>query len=74
MHKLQGRSVTVTDGNLERALRKFKKKIQSADVLNDVRNKEHYTKPSVARKLRKAAAKNRWQKYLNDQSLPPKLF
>lgn len=74
MPKLHGRSVIVTDGNVDRALRKFKKKIQSSDVLNDLRNKEHYIKPSVDRKLRKSAAKNRWRKYLLSQQLPPKLY
>lgn len=74
MPKLQGRSVTVTDGNVEKALRKFKKKVQSSNVLNDIRAKEHYTKPSIEKKLKKSAAKNRWRKYLSDQSLPPKLY
>ena len=74
MHKLQGRSVIVTDGNIEKALRKFKKKVQSSDILNDIRAREHYVKPSVEKKLKKSAAKNRWRKYLNDQSLPPKLY
>jgi small subunit ribosomal protein S21 len=74
MHKLQGRSVIVTDGNIEKALRKFKKKVQSSNILNDVREKEHYTKPSVDRKLRRSAAKNRWRKHLADQSLPKKLY
>lgn len=74
MHKLQGRSVIVTDGNIEKALRKFKKKIQSSNILNDVREKEHYTKPSVDRKLRRSAAKNRWRKKLAEQALPKKLY
>lgn len=74
MHKLQGRSVTVTDGNVEKALRKFKKKIQSSNILNDLREKEHYTKPSVDRKLRRSAAKNRWRKQLAEQTLPKKLY
>ena len=74
MHKLQGRSVIVGDGNVEKALRKFKKKIQSSNLLNELREREHYTKPSVEKKLKKAAAKNRWRKHLNSQSLPPKLY
>lgn len=74
MHKLQGRSVTVGDGNVEKALRKFKKKIQSSNLLNELREREHYVKPSVERKLKKAAARNRWRKHLSDQSLPPKLY
>ena len=74
MNKLQGRSVTVNDGNVERALRKFKKKIQASGMLNDLRDKEHYIKPTTQRKLKRSAAKNRWRKQLADQSLPKKQF
>ena len=74
MNKLQGRSVTVNDGNVERALRKFKKKIQASGILNDLRLKEYYLKPSIQRKLKRSAAKNRWRKQLADQALPPKLY
>lgn len=74
MNKLPGRSVTVNDGNIEKALRKFKKKVQSSGVLNDLRLKEHYVKPTIERKLKKAAAKNRWRKQLAEQALPKKLY
>jgi len=74
MNKLPGRSVIVNDSNIEKALRKFKKKVQSSNVLNDLRLKEHYVKPTTQRKLKRSAAKNRWRKYLADQSLPPKLY
>jgi len=72
MNKLHGRSVLVTDNNVEKALRKLKKKIQSSGVLEDVRAKEFYTKPTTARKLKRSAAKNRWRKYLESQKLPPR--
>ena len=74
MNKLRGRSVIVNDGNVERALRKFKKKIQASGMLNDLRDKEHYIKPTTQRKLKRSAAKNRWRKQLADQSLPKKQF
>jgi small subunit ribosomal protein S21 len=74
MNKLPGRSVIVNDGNIEKALRKFKKKVQASNVLNDLRLKEHFVKPTVKRKLKKAAAKNRWRKQLADQALPKKLY
>jgi small subunit ribosomal protein S21 len=74
MNKLRGRSVTVVDGNVEKALRKFKKKIQESGVLNDVRDRAHYVKPTTQRKLKKSAARNRWQRHLQDQSLPKKLY
>lgn len=74
MEKLHGRSVLVTDGNVDRALRKFKKKIQESGLLNDLRDREFYTKPTTQRKLKAAAAKQRWKKKLRDQQLPKKQF
>lgn len=74
MNKLRGRSVLVTDGNVEKALRKFKKKMQASRVLDELRLKEHYVKPTTQRKMKKSAAKNRWRKQLADQALPKKLY
>ncbi len=74
MSKLYGRSVLVQDGNVERALRKFKKKIQTSGILNDIRDREFYEKPTTTRKRKKSAAVNRWNKKLADQALPKKLY
>jgi small subunit ribosomal protein S21 len=71
---IKGRRVIVQDGNFEKALRKFKKKITDLDLLQEVRDRQQYVKPTVKRKLAKSQAKRRWQKYLRDQSLPKKLF
>jgi small subunit ribosomal protein S21 len=71
---MRGRTVIVNDGNVEKALRKFKKKIQDQNLLQEVRDREQFVKPTVRRKLAKSQAKRRWQKYLRDQSLPKKLF
>ena len=71
---MRGRTVIVNDGNFEKALRKFKKKIADQNLLQEVRDREQFVKPTVRRKLAKSQAKRRWQKYLRDQSLPKKLF
>jgi small subunit ribosomal protein S21 len=68
------RSVTVKDGNVEKALRKFKKKIQEQGLLVELKERETYEKPTTRRKRKKSAAKNRWQKQLRSQQLPKKLF
>jgi len=68
------RSVLVNDGNVERALRKFKKKIQEQGLLVELKERETYEKPTARRKRKKSAAKNRWQKQLRSQQLPKKLF
>jgi len=70
----RGRSVLVNDGNVEKALRKFKKKIQASGILNDLRDRECYIKPTTRRKLKRNAASKRWQKQLASQQLPKKLY
>jgi len=74
MQKLRGRSVLVQNDNVERALRKFKKKIQESNLLNDLRDREFYEKPTTVRKRKKSAAQNRWQKKLAGEALPKKLY
>ena len=72
MNKSRARSVLVQDDNIEKALRKFKKKVQNSGVLNDLREREFYIKPTTARKLKRSAAKNRWRKQVEAQQLPPR--
>jgi small subunit ribosomal protein S21 len=72
--KFYGNSVLVNDGNVEKALRKFKKKVQESGLLDDLRARETYEKPTTARKRAKGAAKARWRKKLRDQQLPKKMF
>ena len=66
--------VLVKDDNYERALRKFKKKINDNGLLQDLRAREQYEKPTTERKRKKAAAKNRWRKKLESQQLPKRMF
>jgi small subunit ribosomal protein S21 len=69
-----GKSVIVNDGNVEKALRKFKKKVANSGLLFELKERETYVKPTTRRKLKAAAAKKRWQKYLNSQKLPPRQY
>ena len=69
-----GNKVIVHDGNVERALRKFKKKVANSGVLLELRDREHYVKPTTRRKLKAAAAKRRWKKIIQSQKLPKKDF
>ena len=70
----KGRTVIVQDGNVDKALRKFKKKIADMNLLQEVRDRQEFVKPTIKKKVAKSQAKRRWQKYLGDQSLPKKLF
>lgn len=74
MKPIYGNSVIVKDGNVERALRKFKKKVAESGLLNELRDRETYEKPTTKRKRKKSAAKNRWRKQIQSQQLPKKLF
>ena len=49
----------VKDGNLEDALKRFKKQNERNGVLQEVRKREHYEKPSVKRKKKSEAARKR---------------
>lgn len=44
------------------ALRKFKKSVERAGILQKVREKEYYEKPNWKRKRKKAEAVARWRK------------
>jgi small subunit ribosomal protein S21 len=72
--KIIGNLVYVTNDNVEKALRKFKKKVQESGVLQTLRDKETYEKPTTRRKKARNAAVRRWKKRLADEQLPKKLF
>jgi len=58
----KGLSVEVRNGDFNYALRKFKKKVQEDGILQELRKREFYEKPSLKRKKAKAAARARWLK------------
>jgi small subunit ribosomal protein S21 len=73
--EFKGNTVTLKEGeNVMSALRRFKKKVQDSRILETLRDKEFYEKPTTARKKAKAAAKARWRKQLRDQQLPKKMY
>jgi small subunit ribosomal protein S21 len=45
--------------SIESALRRFKKKIQKAGILSEVKRRERYEKPSMKRKLKAEASHKR---------------
>jgi small subunit ribosomal protein S21 len=74
-NKPVGTGVVVKENeNINQALRRLKKKVEDSGVLDKLREKEFYEKPTTERKRKKGAAKARWRKKLRDQQLPPKLF
>jgi small subunit ribosomal protein S21 len=48
--------------SIEWAIKAFKRKMQRSGILRELRQKRYYTKPSVARQLKSAAAQRRKRK------------
>ena len=49
--------VPVKEGeNIERALKKFKRKFEKTGVVNELRNRQQFDKPSVVKRLAKERA------------------
>lgn len=69
-----GLTVEVENGNVEKALRKFKKKVSNDGKIQDVRNRQEYIKPSTKKKLARASAKKRWQKQVQSTQMPKRLY
>jgi len=51
--------IKVNNGNIEDALKRFKRQCVRNGVLQEVRKREHYEKPSVKRKKKSEAARKR---------------
>lgn len=71
-----GLSVSVSDHpkGFDRAMRIFNKKVQDSGLLRELREREHYEKPSIKRKKEKAAARKRWLKTLSEQRNPDRAY
>lgn len=64
---IRGIAVEVRNNDINFALRKFKKKVQESGILQELKEKEFFEKPSLVRKKAKAAAKSRWNKKQSKQ-------
>ncbi|HIZ28331.1 MAG TPA: 30S ribosomal protein S21 [Candidatus Adamsella sp.] len=48
-----------SEESIESALKRFKKKVQKAGILSEIKRRERYEKPSVKRKRKSEAARKR---------------
>jgi small subunit ribosomal protein S21 len=70
-----GNRVFAKDGEpFDKMLRRFKRKVEESNLMDVLRSKEFYEKPTTERKRKAGAAKARWRKKLRDKELPKKLF
>jgi small subunit ribosomal protein S21 len=70
----RGIVVEVKDDNISSVLRKFKRKVDDSNKLEDIKARMFYEKPTTERKRKKGAAKARWNKKLREQQLPKKQY
>lgn len=53
--------------NLDRALKRFKKKYERAGILKEYKKRTFYLKPSVKKKMKQAKAIRRLQKLMKEE-------
>lgn len=64
-NQIQGLAVEVRNGDVNKALRRFKKMVQEDGILQTLREREYYEKPSIKRAKAAKAARNRHLKELS---------
>jgi small subunit ribosomal protein S21 len=64
----RGLSVEVRNNDVNFALRKFKKKVAEDGILQELRDREYYEKPSIVRAKAKKAGRARWLKKLSQMN------
>jgi|TARA_B110000240_G_scaffold98408_1_gene111442 small subunit ribosomal protein S21 len=69
--KADGLSVEVRNDDINGALRRFKKKVQEAGIIQEVRDRQEFVKPSIKRAKAKKAGRSRWLKKVAKEELGP---
>jgi len=71
---IQGNKIICGDMPFNTALKKFKQRVDDSGVLEEIRSRMFYEKPTTERKRKKGAARARWLKKLRNQELPNKMY
>ncbi|HTK81426.1 MAG TPA: 30S ribosomal protein S21 [Bacteroidota bacterium] len=53
--------------NIDRAIRRFKKKYERSGILKEVKKRAYFTKPSVKKRMKKIKAVRRGQRALMEE-------
>ena len=69
--QVKGLAVEVRNGDFNAALRRFKKKVQEAGIIQEVRDRQEFVKPSIKRAKAKKAGRSRWLKKVAKEELGP---
>ena len=59
--------IKVQKGNLNRALKQFKRKFRNTKVLQELRERKNYTKKSLKKRIKKDEAIRRLKKQQDDE-------
>ena len=62
----QGLTVVVRNNDVQKAMRKLKRMIKDDGLLDDIKNKSHYRKPSEIKREKRKAGRARWLKKRRD--------
>lgn len=75
LQKIKGTHVILKENeDINRALRRFKNKVEESGLLKALQKKEFYEKPTSERKRKKAAGRARFLKKLEKEALPQKKY
>ena len=59
--------IPVVKGNINKALKLFKRKFRDTQVLKELRERQYYTKPSLKKKIQKENAIRKLKKQQDDE-------
>ena len=59
--------IPVVKGNINRALKQFKRKFKNTKVLKEIRERKNYTKPSAKKRVQKDEAIRKLKKQQDDE-------
>jgi|TARA_Y100000389_G_scaffold29861_1_gene25365 small subunit ribosomal protein S21 len=60
-------NIPVIKGNINKALKQFKRKFRDTQVLRELRERKNYTKKSLKRKIQKEEAIRKFKKQQEDE-------
>ena len=63
-------AVEVRNGDVNKAIRVLKKKLEKSDFKKELAKQQYYEKPSEKRKRKKQQAKKRWERWVRDAEAP----
>lgn len=71
---LVAKLVVYDNESIERAIKRFKRKVEQAGIISQFRDRQQYDKPSIKKKLKSIAARKRSQKARRQSSRKDAMF